>query len=101
MGDQERAKQKPKKAESEGRMNALGQEIREAVRAEFLSLLKEVNLKERRLKSFTEAAQYLNLSKRTIQDMVYKGELQCVRRDGGLPKLDVQDLDRWIEDHKE
>lgn len=81
-------------------MNALAQEIRQAVREEFLSLMKETQLQERRLKRIPEAAKYLTVSPRTLQEMIQHGEIPIVRRER-LTMLDVQDLDRWIEDHKE
>lgn len=83
-------------------MSALTQEIQQAVREAFGALVKEGTLREQRLKTKKEAARYLKLSERTVDDMLAQGEIPRVQREGGSRvMIDVQDLDRWIEDHKE
>lgn len=81
-------------------MSALAHEIRLAVREEFRSLISASTLKDRRLRTIPEAAKYLTLSVRTLKDMLSRGELRRVRKERRV-MLDVQDLDQWIEDHKE
>ena len=53
-----------------------------------------------RLLSVRQAAAYLNMSIWTMRDRIANGKIPAVR-DGRLVKLDIQDLDQWIESHKE
>ena len=52
-----------------------------------------------RLYSTKRAAKYLSLSTRTVQNMVANGELRQVSA-GRRVLIDVEDLDRWIENAK-
>jgi excisionase family DNA binding protein len=50
----------------------------------------------RRLLSVEQSAEYLNLSKREIWDMIAQHELPVVAR-GRRKMVDIQDLDGWIQ----
>ena len=54
----------------------------------------------KRLFDIKEAAHYLGRSVWAIRELYYKGALECVRA-GRRMHFDVEDLDKWIEDHKE
>jgi len=69
--------------------------VRMAVRDELGKATSTVN----RLRSVEETAEYLNLSKREIYNMIATGELPVVSH-GRRKMLDVKDLDRWIEMNK-
>lgn len=80
-------------------MSALAQEIRDAVRA----VLDERGIPEHRevrLLKFPEAANYISQSLRTVEEMVARQELPSVRN-GRARMIDVRDLDRWIDEHKD
>ncbi len=49
-----------------------------------------------RLLSLEEAARYLGISKWTLRDLVFRGDLPCVRIKRRM-LLDRQDLDRYLE----
>jgi excisionase family DNA binding protein len=54
-----------------------------------------------RLMRVREAARYLAMSPGSIRAMVQRGELKAVMPGNNAPwLLDVQDLNRWIETHK-
>lgn len=53
-----------------------------------------------RLLGLREASQYLGLSYWTLRGMLYRGDLACVKA-GRRILIDRQDLDSWIEEHKE
>ena len=53
-----------------------------------------------RLLTVEQAANYLGRSKASLQHMVAEGVLPTVRSDRRV-FLDVQDLDRWIDRHKQ
>lgn len=53
----------------------------------------------RRLLSVEQSAEYLNLSKREIWDMIAQHELPVVAR-GRRKMVDIQDLDGWIQRNK-
>ncbi len=50
---------------------------------------------ERRLLSQEEAARYLGISKWTLRDLVFRGDLPCVRIKRRL-LVDRQDLDAYL-----
>jgi excisionase family DNA binding protein len=54
---------------------------------------------EQRLLTVKQAAQYLGRSEASVQHLIAKGTLRTFRADRRV-QLDVQDLDRWIADHK-
>jgi excisionase family DNA binding protein len=53
-----------------------------------------------RLCSVKQAAFYLSLSKWTVYAMIEHEVIPCVRR-GKRKLVDIRDLDKWIDDHKE
>ena len=53
-----------------------------------------------RLLDLHRACKYIGLSYWTLREMVSRGELSFVRV-GRRIFIDRQDLDRWIEEHKE
>jgi excisionase family DNA binding protein len=52
-----------------------------------------------RLLSVEQAATYIGRTKDAVQHLVSGGKLPCVRCDKRI-FLDIQDLDRWIEQNK-
>lgn len=54
-----------------------------------------------RLMSVKAAADYLGMSVYTIRDRIARGEIPAVRDGGRIVRLDIQDLDAWIEKRKE
>ena len=52
-----------------------------------------------RLTDVKGAASYLSVSTWTVRDMVWRGDLPSVRV-GRLVRLDLRDLDAWIEGKK-
>lgn len=49
-----------------------------------------------------DAARYLAVSPATVRRLVQEGRVPAVKPGNNAPwLLDVQDLDRWIETHKE
>jgi excisionase family DNA binding protein len=53
-----------------------------------------------RLLSVNEAAAYLCLHPMTVRNLIYGGELNCVRI-GRAVRLDKNVLDQWISDHSQ
>lgn len=53
-----------------------------------------------RLYSVDEAATYLGISPWTVREMIWRGDLACIRL-GRRVLLDLQDLDRLIIEHKQ
>jgi excisionase family DNA binding protein len=51
--------------------------------------------------SVKAAADYLGMSVYTIRDRIARGEIPAVRDGGRIVRLDIQDLDAWIEKRKE
>jgi excisionase family DNA binding protein len=80
-------------------MSALTQEIQDAVRSVFDERRIPTH-REKRLLNYEDAAAYLECSKRTIEERVARRDLPAVR-DGRLCRIDIQDLDRWIAEHKD
>ena len=55
----------------------------------------------RRLLRLKAAGEYLSMSVRTLQGMIQRGELPAVKGKDTSPwRLDIQDLDAWIERQK-
>ena len=82
--------------------NGLIEALAEKVAARLLrdSAAQGGNPRPTRLVTLKEAAAYLSLSLSTIKNMLVSSELRVVSR-GGRRMIDVQDLDLWIERHKE
>lgn len=77
-----------------------------------------MNGPKKRLYSISEAAIYLGLSVHAVRERIWAGQLPCVRLDklpkrekgkrtkaidsesGGRILLDINDLDKWIEERK-
>jgi len=55
----------------------------------------------KRLLSVKEAADYLGMSVYTLRDRIARGQIPTVRDGGRLLRLDIRDLDTWIEKRKE
>lgn len=53
-----------------------------------------------RLLSPCDAGRYLGCSVWTVREMIWSGRLPVVRV-GRLTRLDVRDLDAWVDTHKE
>ncbi len=53
----------------------------------------------KRLLTLAEAAEYLGRSIWAVRELIWKGSLPCVRFDRRV-HLDINDLDRWIEQNK-
>ncbi len=53
-----------------------------------------------RLLDLRSASQYLGLSYWTLRTMIFNHEIPFIRA-GRRILIDQQDLDRWIEEHKE
>ena len=53
-----------------------------------------------RLLTVEQAALYLGRSKEAVQHMVSSGKVPTVRSDRRV-FIDVEDLDRWIQEHKQ
>ena len=53
-----------------------------------------------RLLTLKQAAAYLSLSLSTVKNMLVSSELRVVSR-GGRRMVDIDDLDVWIERHKD
>ncbi len=53
----------------------------------------------KRLYSIPEAGQYLGRTKWAIREMIYAGKIPCIR-DGRRMLLDINDMDRWIEENR-
>lgn len=76
-------------------MSALQQELREALRAELKALLAEQN---RGLVDWAEAAKYLDISIRLLEDLAKREGFTIVRvTDGGPRKLKRAELEAFIE----
>lgn len=55
-----------------------------------------------RLLRVRAAARYLSVSPATVRRLVQEGRIPAIRPGDNAPwLLDVKDLDRWIEAHKE
>jgi excisionase family DNA binding protein len=52
-----------------------------------------------RLLNIKQASEYLGRTEPATRHMVQSGKVPCVRSDRRI-LLDVRDLDRWIENHK-
>jgi len=81
-----------------GFIEALVERVAERLSRDFTA--RSGNLRPARLLTLKESAAYLSLSLSTIKSMLVSSELRVVSR-GGRRMIDVQDLDPWIERHKE
>jgi excisionase family DNA binding protein len=54
---------------------------------------------KKRLLRIKEAAQYLGVSRRSVDSYIANGQIPHVR-EGGVIRIDRDDLDRWIEMRK-
>ena len=59
----------------------------------------EKGLREKRLLTVKEAAEYLGRSVWSVRELVWGGSLPCVKV-GRRIHLDIFDLDKWIDQHK-
>ena len=79
--------------------DAIADVIRAAVADGVREALNISEMTNRRLLSIEDAAVYTNSSKREVQNMISRGELPAVHH-GRRTKIDIRDLDRWIETAK-
>jgi excisionase family DNA binding protein len=75
------------------------EEIADLVAEKVIAVLRKLPAAQPRLLSIRDAATYLACSKRSVETMVAACEIPTVRR-GGHPRIDIRDLDAWIEKHK-
>jgi excisionase family DNA binding protein len=54
---------------------------------------------KKRLYSIPEAGQYLGRTVWSIREMIYAGKIAYIR-DGRRMLLDINDMDRWIEESR-
>lgn len=80
--------------------NPLSDMIQDAVRSVLAEVIKTTDLRPQRLVDPVQAAQYLGISRSKIYEMIASGELPVVRS-GRSTLLDKDDLDNWIQAHKE
>ncbi len=62
--------------------------------------MKEQRSISQRLYSIKAASKYLGRTEWSVRHLIWDGHLPCVRI-GGRIHLDIQDMDRLIEQHKE
>jgi len=55
----------------------------------------------KRLLKIPEGADYLNISSWTLRGWISDGKIPTVRQGQRWIRVDVNDLDKWIESHKE
>ncbi|MDA2933440.1 excisionase family DNA-binding protein [Acidobacteria bacterium AH-259-D05] len=60
----------------------------------------QTNALQPRLLSYQAATQYLSLSYWTVRHMVVEGQIPHLKV-GSRVLIDVEDLNKWIEQHKE
>jgi len=53
----------------------------------------------KRLYNVEEAAEYLGRSVWGVREIIYSGQIDCVRI-GRRVQLDIRDMDKWIEENK-
>ena len=53
----------------------------------------------KRLYSIPEAGQYLGRTVWSVREMIYAGKIAYIR-DGRRMLLDINDMDRWIEENR-
>lgn len=80
--------------------DAFSKVIEEAVHSGVRRALNLSEVTNRRLFSIIEAAKYLGVCRRSLQEMLASGELPSVPH-GRRRMLDIQDLDSWIERKKQ
>ena len=81
------------------RVAASTDQIVDRVAEKLLAALRKLPAIQPRLLSIRDAAVYIGRSKRSMETMVAAGEIPTVRY-GGHPRIDIRDLDVWIECHK-
>jgi excisionase family DNA binding protein len=79
--------------------DAFSRVIEQAVESAVRKALNVSEATNRRLLSADDAAAYLALSKREIYNMISNRQLVAIAH-GRRKMVDIQDLDRWIEEHK-
>ncbi len=55
----------------------------------------------KRLLSVKDGAEYLGVSVYTMRDRISRGQIPNIRDGARLLRLDIRDLDEWVEKHKE
>ena len=78
-------------------MDALAEKVAEKVKAR---LEEKGGIVRPRLYDVKQAALYLGRTEEGVRGLYKAGTLPSVKPDGRV-QFDVQDLDRWIEGHKE
>lgn len=58
-----------------------------------------INLIAPHLLSISEAAQCLRVSRRKMTEYISARDIPAIR-DGGVVRIDMKDIERWIEKHK-
>jgi excisionase family DNA binding protein len=74
--------------------------IKSAVREVLAEVIKTTDLRPQRLLDPGQAAEYLNISRSKIYEMLKEGEIPVVKS-GRSSLIDKDDLDGWIRAHKQ
>lgn len=77
----------------------LSEMIKVAVREVLSEVIKTTDMRSQRLLSPEQAAEYINLSRARVYELLKEGEIPVVKS-GRSTLVDKDDLDAWIRSHK-
>lgn len=79
--------------------DALSELIKIAVREVLAETIKTTDLRSQRLLSPEQAAEYINISRARLYELLKEGEIPVVKS-GRSTLIDKNDLEEWIRAHK-